>query len=687
MNEMNGLISTGATGLAESATPVSSNSGHGSGDFEQLFALSSDLLSIVDFQGRFLRVNPAWTVSLGWNAEEILGRTFLELIHPEDVADTVAAAGRLRSGQTVCGFENRYRGADNHYRWLSWSSYPNLSAKTIFSVARDVTDRHIQETALLLSEKRFSDAFEHAPHGMALASLTGKFLKVNKALCQLLEYGEDELLNLNFQQLTHEEDLPGCLAHIARQIAGEQVPFSSEKRYRSKSGKYVSTLVSCSTVRDALGQPVHFISQIQDITLQKSVIEEMRKARDGAEAANRAKSEFLAIMSHEIRTPMNGVLGFSSLLAESVLNEEQQRFVRHIQQSGETLLNLINDILEFSKIEAGKIELEETVFDFRQIAEEVVSFLFPKASEKGLFLHLQFSDEIPKKIYSDAGRIRQVLLNLTCNAVKFTETGGVVVEIALSGNAQCKVSVIDSGMGIPHEKLGQLFREFTQLDSSTTRRFGGTGLGLAISRRLTELLGGEIGVESTPGAGSVFWFTLPLCTAEPDIESLDRDPLDAGTPVSNAAVPVDPCLSGVRVLVVEDNSANQLFAVYLLNKVGCTVGLAANGREAVAQFSQLPYDVILMDCYMPEMDGFEATKAIRQLGQRGRDIPIIAVTASITKADQEHCKSAGMNDFLPKPWSREGLVRLLRKWARPKRRKSPTSTTPSPTSPQPLVVL
>ncbi len=442
-----------------------------------------------------------------------------------------------------------------------------------------------------------------------------------------------------------------------------------------------------STVRDASGQPVHFISQIQDITLQKSVIEEMRKAKDAAEAANRAKSEFLAIMSHEIRTPMNGVLGFSSLLAESALTEEQKRFVRHIQQSGETLLNLINDILEFSKIEEGKIELEETAFDFRLIAEEVVSFLAPKASEKGLFLNLKFSNEVPRKIMSDAGRVRQVLLNLASNAIKFTESGGVVVEISPSGASTCKVAVIDSGMGIPPEKLGQLFREFTQVDSSTTRRFGGTGLGLAISRRLTKLLGGEIGVESTLGAGSVFWFTLPLRTVEKEDETLDRDSVEPELQAPSAAAPVEPGLAGIRVLVVEDNSANQLFAVYLLHKVGCTVDLAANGREAVAQFSQLPYDVILMDCYMPEMDGFEATKAIRQVGQRGRDVPIIAVTASITKADQEHCKTVGMNDFLPKPWSRDGLVRLLRKWAKPKRRKVLSAPGPSAASPQPIVVL
>jgi len=687
MSEMNGLISTGTTGLAPSAAPGILTPDHGREDFEQLFALSSDLLSIVDFQGRFLRVNPAWTVSLGLSAEEFFHRPYLELIHPDDVAGTLAAADRLRRGQTVCGFENRYRGVDNQYRWLSWSSYPNLFAKTIFSVARDVTDRRNQEAALQLSEKRFSDAFEHAPHGMAIISLSGKFLKVNKALCQLLEYGEDELLNLNFQQLTHQEDLPGCMAHIVRQIDGETVPFIAEKRYRSKSGKYAITQVSCSTVRDASGQPVHFISQIQDITIQKSVIEEMRKAKDAAEAANRAKSEFLAIMSHEIRTPMNGVLGFSSLLAESALTEEQQRFVRHIQQSGETLLNLINDILEFSKIEAGKIELEETVFDFQLIAEEVVSFLAPKASEKGLFLNLKFSNEVPRKIMSDAGRVRQVLLNLASNAIKFTESGGVVVEISPSGDSTCKVAVIDSGMGIPPEKLGQLFREFTQVDSSTTRRFGGTGLGLAISRRLTKLLGGEIGVESTLGAGSVFWFTLPLRTVEKEDETLDRDSVEPELQAPSAAAPVEPGLAGIRVLVVEDNSANQLFAVYLLHKVGCTVDLAANGREAVAQFSQLPYDVILMDCYMPEMDGFEATKAIRQVGQRGRDVPIIAVTASITKADQEHCKTVGMNDFLPKPWSRDGLVRLLRKWAKPKRRKVLSAPGPSAASPQPIVVL
>ena len=517
---------------------------------------------------------------------------------------------------------------------------------------------------LAVSEERFRNAFEFAGTGMALVGLDGSWLRVNRALCDIVGYPEAELLKKNFQEITHPDDLAADLSHVRDLIDGRRRFYQMEKRYLHREGRVVWIRLTASLVRDAAGAPLHFVSQVEDITERKRLEGDLARARDEAIAASRFKSEFLATMSHEIRTPMNGIIGMSGLMMDTALDPEQKEMTRVIRVSAESLLHIINDILDVSKIEAGKLRLLPANFELREVLDEAIALLAPQAHAKHLELMCDFDGRLAAPFYGDAGRIRQVIVNLVGNAIKFTEAGQVAVSVRCPREAgslrTVRVAVRDTGIGIAAKEHGRLFEAFTQVDASSTRRFGGTGLGLAICRQLVALMAGRIGFESEPGRGSTFWFELDLPAAQP----APAEELFAGSasPPGSGSGETPPG-GGLRLLLAEDNPANQLVTRMQLAKMGHAVEIVGNGALALERLEHQRYDAILMDCQMPVLDGYETARRIRAGRVRGLDpaVPIIALTASATPEDRQKCLAAGMNDYISKPVRPEEVNDALRR--------------------------
>lgn len=387
---------------------------------------------------------------------------------------------------------------------------------------------------------------------------------------------------------------------------------------------------------------------------------ELTQAKDAVELASRAKSAFLATMSHEVRTPMNGILGIANLLGDTNLTVKQADYVDMIRYSGETLLAMLNNILDFSKIEAGRLDIEELPFDLHRTVDGALMLLMSRATEKNLVLQAQVAPDVPRFVVTDPTRLRQILLNLVSNAIKFTDQGGVDVHVSwapadesrFDGRGLLRFNVIDSGIGIPDDAKDKLFREFSQIDSSITRRFGGSGLGLSICRKLVEMLGGQIGFETLSGEGSNFWFEIPAQIA--NVGDIRTEPVIDVVP--------DGEIFPMRILLAEDNIINRKVAIGLLERHGHHIDVVEDGVGAVAMVRANAYDAVLMDVQMPIMDGIQATKEIRALGGVYADLPIIALTANAMRGEDERCKAAGMNDYVAKPIDPAELDRVLARY-------------------------
>jgi PAS domain S-box-containing protein len=406
-------------------------------------------------------------------------------------------------------------------------------------------------------------------------------------------------------------------------------------------------------ILNAEGQPIGLVGISLDITDRKLAELEMVKAKEQAEAGTKSKSDFLANMSHEIRTPMNAIIGSANILRQTPIDKQQEEFVEIITSSGKSLLNIINDILDFSKIEAGKIDFESVNFDIRKVVLDIENLHRLDSTSMKVDYRSFLDSNLPEFVKGDPNRLRQILLNLTNNAIKFTHEGYVHVKVSLLENSdnflKIKFIVEDTGIGIPDDSIGRLFLVFSQVDASRTKRFGGTGLGLAISKHLTELMGGELGVESKLGKGSVFWFTAKFQAAE-----IIEDNKALNISKDNKPVKMD---ENIKVLLVEDNKVNQIIANHTLKKMGFQVEIANNGLEAIDFFLKANFQIILMDVQMPELNGLDATLRIREIEKtENRPVtPIIAMTANAMAGDREMCLEAGMNDYVSKPFSAEEL--------------------------------
>jgi PAS domain S-box-containing protein len=514
--------------------------------------------------------------------------------------------------------------------------------------------------------QRLSQAVEQSSNSVVITDIEGRIEYVNRTFVKTTGYSANEVIGRNMSLLAPDDKAAAVYERMRSAVRSGQ-EWGGEVVNRKKGGELYEENVVVSPIRNEQNDITHFIITKENIT-------DLKKARQQADAANKAKSEFLANMSHEIRTPMNSIIGMTELLLETEMVKEQRGYLENVNSSASVLLSLINDILDFSKIEAGRLELDLQPFSLRQLADEVIETLKILAEQKGIELRLQFqSQEDGQALLGDSLRIRQVLLNLVGNAVKFTRKGHVILDINLSSVDSVRCSavfrIIDTGIGITKEQQDNIFANFTQADSSITRDYGGTGLGLAISTHLVQMMGGRIELESQPGKGSIFFFTLVL-------EKSARAVLIA----EHGEEQTGPSGRSLDVLLVEDHPANQQLAVLLLEKQGHRVTVANNGLEALACLGEHRYDPVFMDMQMPVMDGLTATRHIR-LAERGRSeelpeelaaplrrqlagghVHIVAVTANAMQEDRQQCLAAGMDDYLSKPYKKNALVKILQQF-------------------------
>jgi PAS domain S-box-containing protein len=635
----------------------------------QIMASMGEGLTVTDSERRFTFVNQAYARLFGYTPEELIGRSPLDLTIAED-RDDLLAAWSLRQEGKANTYLSRLRRADGSVATVQVTGTPRLAdGKVVGTIAviTDLTERLAIEAALRTANEALRSFFDSAGVMMGIVELLDDDILhiADNALAAAFFGTSSEAMR--GRRASELGTPPEALAHwraayLESERAGGPVQFEYT---HAAGGERRWLAATVCPIGPAEGGRTRFSYVVTDVTervrdaaaLRESQAE-LQQAKELAEAAVRAQAAFLATMSHEIRTPMNGVIGMVDLLLDTELSPEQREYAETVRRSGAALLRLLNDILDFSKIEAGKLDLEEREVDVRQVAADVLELTAEAARRKGLRLTARIAPDVPAHLVGDQARLGQILINLVDNAIKFTRFGGVLVDVGLAGRAGGRVAlqlvVRDTGIGIAPETQARLFEPFTQADRSTTRLYGGTGLGLVICRQLAALMGGSVALESTPGVGSTFTTTVWLAEpAEPGRQRAIEPPR-----------PRRQLPAKARILVAEDNEVNQQVVRRMLERQGYHVDVAQNGAEAVAAVAGARYALVLMDCHMPELDGFGATAAIRaREGARGRT-PIVALTASALAGERERCLAAGMDDYLAKPLTRATLTAVLERWVR-----------------------
>jgi PAS domain S-box-containing protein len=636
---------------AEKYRSISKRLAEGNAIKHAMLSTAMDAIVTIDDHGRIHDFNKAAEAIFGYTIEEVLGRDMAELIIPDEYREahrqgikqwhetregpllsTRIEITAMRKGGTVFPIEMAITPIEvekEHY---------------FTGFIRDIKDRKLAESELKLAACAFD-----SQEAIFITDASSRILRVNNSFCEITGYSAEESIGHTPAELLKSGRQSDEFYTGLWQQLKETGHWKGEIYNRFKNGEIAPEWLSITAVRNDDNITTHYVAHFVDISERKRFESELRKSHELAEQASQAKSKFLASMSHEIRTPLNAIINLNFLLLDTPLDEQQRKLVQGAYEGGKALAALVGDILDLSKIEAGKLKLHHEIFNLHQLINNICVMFRHQTDMKGLNLEIDIFPDVPESVIGDDTRLRQILFNLVGNAIKFTEEGHVKLTVQKETNGEIQFVIEDTGIGISDEDQTILFEDFSQADATLTRRYGGTGLGLAISRKLVVLMKGGIGFRGRKPHGSIFLIHVPL------------EPASEREAEHNTLVREEPLHA--HVLVAEDSKTNQLVVKSLLNKIGCEVTLANNGEEAVKLTEAVHFDLVFMDLSMPVMDGLEATRKIRNLDSAHKNVPIIAITANAFSEDRDKCLQAGMNDFLAKPINPAKLKDCVSQWS------------------------